>query len=180
MAYLDECGFSPSQPVSYSWTLPGVRKTVPYENPQGRRVNALAVLLPVGPTPALWWDSAPRTLTAHDVLATIAAIPRGPGALVVVLDNASIHTSRVIKDALPRLRRRGIHLYYLPPYSPELNRIESIFGVAKHTEMPERTDGTVAALADAIDRAFTACEQRLLDAAPPLSLETLHHARPAA
>jgi putative transposase len=47
-AYLDECGFSPSLPVSYSWTLRGERKLLPYENPQGRRVNAISVYLPFG------------------------------------------------------------------------------------------------------------------------------------
>ena len=26
IAYLDECGFAPSQPVNYSWTAPGMRK----------------------------------------------------------------------------------------------------------------------------------------------------------
>ena len=35
-------GFSPSQPTSYAWVLKGGRKRIPYENPQGRRVNALA------------------------------------------------------------------------------------------------------------------------------------------
>jgi hypothetical protein len=41
LAYLDECGFSPSQPVNYSGTLAGECKRVPYENPCGRRVNAI-------------------------------------------------------------------------------------------------------------------------------------------
>ena len=173
MAYLDECGFSPSQPVNDRWTLPGERKQVPYENPRGRRVNAIGVYLPFGEAPALWWDRVPRTLTAEDVLIIIEAIPRGPGALVVVLDNASIHISHVIRDALPRRRRRGIHLYYLPPYSPELNRIEPILGVVKHRELPERSYPTVPALTEAIDRAFARCEQRMLG-------KTQHELRPAA
>jgi putative transposase len=186
LAYLDECGFSPSQPVNYSWTLKGERKTVPYENPQGRRVNAISVYLPFGRQAAgkradgkpikpseLWWDEVPRTLRAEDVLAILEAIPRGKGALVVVLDNASIHVSRVIKNALPRLRRKGIHLYRLPPYSPELNLIEPFFGVVKHTEMPERSYSKIPSLLDAIDQAFTRCEQRLLT-------QTQHHLRLAA
>jgi hypothetical protein len=136
LAYLDECGFSPSQPVSYSWTLRGERKLVPYENPQGRRANAIGVYLPFGRQAGqapdgqqcgqaeFWWDVVPRCLRAEDVLLILEAIPRGRGALVVVLDNGSIHISHVIKEAIARLRQRGIHLYYLPPYSPELNPIE--------------------------------------------------------
>lgn len=174
LAYLDECGFSPSLPVSYSWTLKGERKLVPYENPQGRRANAISVYLPFGRQakggqaeddqvrqPELWWDAVPRTLRAEDVLTILDKIPRGRGALIVVLDNASIHISHVIQDARPALRRKGIHLYNLPPYSPELNRIEPYLGVIKYTEMPERTYPTMPALLEAIDQAFTRCEQRL-------------------
>jgi len=51
--YLDECGFSPTLPVGYSWSLPGERKFVRYEAPQGRRVNALAAHRPFGRTPRL-------------------------------------------------------------------------------------------------------------------------------
>lgn len=169
LAYLDECGFSPSQPVSYTWTLFGERKLIPYENPQGRRANAISVYLPFSrqveqgqPTlPELWWDAVPRTLRSEDVLTILETIPRGKGALVVVLDNASIHVSHVIQNAKPALRRKGIHLYNLPSYSPELNLIEPFLGVVKYTEMPERTYPTMPSLLSAIDQAFTNCEQRL-------------------
>jgi putative transposase len=33
LAFLDECGFSPSQPSTLSWVRRGERKRVPYENP---------------------------------------------------------------------------------------------------------------------------------------------------
>jgi hypothetical protein len=37
----DEVGFAMTLPVCYSWTLTGVRLCVPYEAPQGRRVNGI-------------------------------------------------------------------------------------------------------------------------------------------
>jgi len=37
----DEVGFAQTLPVCYSWTLTGVRLCVPYEAPQGRRVNGI-------------------------------------------------------------------------------------------------------------------------------------------
>jgi transposase len=174
VAYLDECGFSPSQPTTYSWTLPGERKQIPYENPRSRRVNAIGVLLPWGEHRSLWWDAVARPLTAEDVLVILEAIPRGPGPLVVVLDNASIHISHLIRHAAYRLREQGIHLYFLPAYSPELNRIEPVFGVIKHYELPERTYATVPDLKAAIHRAFRRYEDRRF-------LGTLQHQlRPAA
>ena len=172
MAYLDESGFSPSQPTTRSWTLPGTRKRIPYENPQGRRVNVIAALLPFGPHPELWWDAVARTFTAPDVLTILEAIPRHGRDLIVILDNAAIHRSRIIRDAVPRLQEQGITLRYLPAYSPELNRIEPVFGVIKQDEMPHRSYTTVPALREAIHTAFAAVEHRLTP--------SRHELRPAA
>ena len=47
--------------------------------------------------------------------------------LVSVLDNASLHHSRGVQEALPRLWARRVYFYFLPPYSPELNEIEAVF-----------------------------------------------------
>ena len=135
---------------------------MPYENPQGRRVNVMAVLVPQGPAPSLTWGPAPRTLTAQDLVRFVQeGVPRGKGDLVVVLDNASIHRSQVVRDALPRLQEQGTRLYYLPPYSPKLNLIESVFGGIKGHGLPERAYPTTAALIDAIDDAFATAEARL-------------------
>src|SRR5262245_57342089 len=43
VADLDEVGFAPTLPTSYSWYPVGERLKVPYEAPQGRRVNALGL-----------------------------------------------------------------------------------------------------------------------------------------
>lgn len=40
--------------MSYTWVRRGERKRMPYENPQGRRVNALAALVKGGAAPALY------------------------------------------------------------------------------------------------------------------------------
>jgi hypothetical protein len=40
---LDEAGFAPTLPTNYSWFPKGERLHIPYEAPQGRRVNALGV-----------------------------------------------------------------------------------------------------------------------------------------
>jgi putative transposase len=162
LAFLDECGFAPSLPVCYSWTARGCRKRMPYENPQGRRVNALAALVRDGPQPSLTWACERGSFLAEQVLDFLTKIPRPQGQrLVVVLDNGSVHTSRIVKDALPHLKDQGIDIYYLPPYSPELNAIERVFGVVKHHEMPARRYTSWESLEDAIDTAFTNYETRL-------------------
>ena len=44
----DEVGFAMTLPVCYSWTLVGMRLIVPYEAPQGRRVNGIGAYCPHG------------------------------------------------------------------------------------------------------------------------------------
>ena len=134
-----------------------------YENPQGRRLNALAAYVPDGDHPSLTWARVPRTWTAPDLLQFLTgALPAGPGLRVVVLDNASMHRSRAVLDQRTALREQGIVLYFLPPYSPELNHIEPVFGVVKYHEMPERSYTTVDALRTAVDAAFATVEARLV------------------
>lgn len=178
LAYLDEVGFSPSLPVTWTWYLPGRRKLIPYENPQNRRVNTLAALICDPEETSLWWGSAPRSLTSDDLLVVLRALPHGDLPLVVVLDNASIHTSAVIQEARAALEEEGIYLFYLPPYSSaKLNLIEPHFGALKYYDLPERTYATLRDLFFAVEDAFARADARLLAQS---HAETRQHLRPTA
>jgi putative transposase len=152
--YLDECGFSPTLPTGSSWTLPGRRKLIEYQAPQGRRVNVLAAYRPHGPTPRLDVFTAERTWKAYDLLGFLGALPRAGVPRVVVLDNGPLHTGRIVRAARPDLARRGIFLYYLPSYSPEFNRIEGVFRQVKYQEMPQRSFTRRLELREAVERSF--------------------------
>jgi transposase len=180
LAYLDECGFSPSPPVNASWTLPRERKWAPYENPQGRRLNTLAALVKHGPRPSLTWHTLDRTFRSADFLEFVrAAVPHPGMELVFVLDNGSLHISKEVKAVLPELEQAGIRLYFLPPYSPELNAIEAVFGTIKYQGMPERRYKSNYDLYLAIDAAFEEAEARLL-ARTDAHRKTQQQLRPAA
>jgi putative transposase len=159
--YLDESGFAPSLPTGYSWCLPGQRKRVRYEYPQGRRVNALAAYEPYGEVP--WLDAVPfeRTLTSEDLLAYLKALPHAAVPRVVVLDNAGLHTSKAVKAARPGLAQQGIYLYYLPTYSPELNEIEPVFKQVKHHEIPRRSHTSKAELRESVEQGFASYRRKL-------------------
>ncbi len=55
--------------------------------------------------------------------------------LVIVLDNASIHRAKAIQPALALLEQQGVKFEFLSPYSPELNRIETMWRLMKHRWM---------------------------------------------
>ena len=50
---------------------------------------------------------------------------------VVVLDNASVHRNRKIKEMRKIWEDRGLFLFYPPPYSPELNPAETLWRILK-------------------------------------------------
>ena len=161
MCYLDESGFSPSLPLGYSWCLPGQRKRVPYEYPQGRRVNVLASYEPYADEPWLGWQAFERTLTSDDLLAYLRSLPAAGVPRVVVLDNASIHISKAFRAQRRSLAGLGIYLYYLPAYSPELNEIEPVFKQVKHHEIPQRSHTSKAALRGSVEQGFDAYRKQL-------------------
>jgi putative transposase len=161
LIYLDECGFAPSLPTGYSWCLPGQRKRVNYEYPQGRRVNVLATYRPLGESPRLAAEAFERTLTSDDLLEYLRGLPVAGVPRVVVLDNAGLHVSEAVKAQRPELARRGIYLYYLPAYSPELNRIEPVFKQIKHHEIPCRSHKSKAELRASVESGFESYGRKL-------------------
>ena len=82
-------------------------------------------------------------------------------ALKVVLDNYSVHTSEVVEAAKGELAAAGVHLVYLPSYSPELSRIEPDWNDIKQQHLPIRSFEQVADLQRAVDEALARKAQQL-------------------
>jgi hypothetical protein len=183
--YLDQCGLAPTLPTSYTWARAGVRVIVPYEAPQGRRVNVIGALAPLGTRPRLVWRSRTKADGPLDsavfldfLWREVAALPAPPEALpcgyqrarpcVVVLDNYSVHHSKAVQAALPALESVGVTLFYLPPYSPELNAIEPRWRHLKYEQLQVRSYQTAEALQAAADEALTKQAAVLHDPTRPL------------
>ena len=49
----------------------------------------------------------------------------------VVLDNARIHKTKEIQKRYEAWQRKGLYIFYLPPYSPHLNIAETLWRVMK-------------------------------------------------
>lgn len=155
--------------MSYTWVRKRERKRVPYENPEGRRVNALAALVKDATAPALYWVAKPGSLRAMHLIAFLQNLPAVsiPTVVVLDLDNGSIHRSKETRAAIPDLRARGVYLYFLPPYSPDLNAIEPAFRAIKHHHLPERRYASLSALLDAVGTAFATYEETLIAKSAP-------------
>ena len=51
---------------------------------------------------------------------------------VVVLDNAPVHTSREFKAKVEAWKEEDLYIFFLPPYSPNLNSIEILWRKMKY------------------------------------------------
>jgi hypothetical protein len=168
LVFLDESGFAPTLPTGYTWARQGVRALVHDEPPRGRRLNVLGALAPCGRDPRLVWESTLGKLDAsafldflwHDVAGLATPVREvSPGyrrarPLVVVLDNYSVHRSKMVKAAEADLARIGVRLFFLPPYSSELNRIEPLWRQVKYHDLPVRSYQSLEALQIAVDNAL--------------------------
>ena len=74
-----------------------------------------------------------QSITSEVVIACIDAFfPRVHKRTVIVVDQASIHTSDAISDKLAQWQDRGIEIFQLPSYSPQLNLIEILWRFIKY------------------------------------------------
>jgi transposase len=74
-----------------------------------------------------------QTSTAETFLGFVEYLRRQVNKpLVIVLDNVSIHDAAAIRPALALLGKEDVKFEFLSPYSPELNRIETMWRLMKH------------------------------------------------
>ena len=133
MVYLNECRFSRQAPVPHAWQRRG---QPPVELPAVRSGGGYSV-------PGFWQPGAPsqpldayirtRVLTTDlFVLAVNEFAEQLAAPAVLMLDSASIHTALLVHERHAAWAAAGLTLLFLPPYSPEHNKIELRWYRCKH------------------------------------------------
>jgi putative transposase len=129
LKYLDETGFSCWSPVQYGWIRQGQSKRLEQTAVRGKRVSLIGVL-----EPEVSFDAAYRIgsisskeyIEMMDRQADLAADLFQLNRMITVIgqDNSSTHTSKAVQLKIPEWERKGLFLFYLPPYCSEMNPIE--------------------------------------------------------
>jgi len=132
LAYVDEAGFASQPPNRSAWTKKGDRHAITAT--RGKRLNVIGALLSSG---KLFMTKAWKTMNGLWFFAFLMAmVDRIEKPLVVILDNASIHTAKKLEPYWELLKEKDMQFYFLPPYSPELNRIELLWYKMKYEWLP--------------------------------------------
>ena len=140
--YADEVRFSRQAPVPYAWQLRGQPPVgLPAERGAGGGYSVLGFWRPADPqqTGRQTFHSvlSPTSFTAE---LFVLAVDEWRATLtqptVLVLDNASVHQAGCVQARRQQWAAQGLTLLFLPPYSPELNRIEILWRFCKHYWLP--------------------------------------------
>ena len=129
--FIDESGFSLQPNIPYAWQPIGVQWGIPSE--KNKVLNVLGFLNPKSqqlvtyPMPeGAYMDSELFISYVEDFATKIVK------ETVIIVDRAPWHTSWAVLDKLSTWANQGLHLFYLPPYCPHLNLIETLWRKIKN------------------------------------------------
>jgi transposase len=134
VVYFDEAGLSLKGVVPYGWQPVAERFEISVTGAHGSTIQALGLQHQDGRVDSYLHKGFVNSETVIAVLDDYSSRIERP--TVVVLDNAPSHTSGAFCDALARWAERGLMIYHLPPYSPELNAIECFWKKLKYQLLP--------------------------------------------
>ncbi len=126
--YSDESKVSLTPCVPYGWQFPDEEVFMPTQ--KGAGLNCFALLKRNN---ECLIETTTENINSQFVFERLEELSTKLKKLtVVVLDNARIHTSNLIKERLAVWQARGLYLFYLPRYSPHLNIVEILWRKLKY------------------------------------------------
>lgn len=161
MRYLDETGLDLALPPTQTWTQKGQAHQfkVPTRWSSAGRINLLGSLRCFQEGLVLEYrvvGGSCNSKVLEEYLDTLVAGSSLECPTVVVLDNAGAHRAKGIKKRLGEWAAKGLQLYYLPPYCPHLNLVESWWRKLKGFLLPRRYYNSLAELKEALMVALNA------------------------
>ncbi|HOC54713.1 MAG TPA: IS630 family transposase [Verrucomicrobiota bacterium] len=132
LVFIDESGFYLLPEVVRTYAPKGSRP-VQKEWQTNDHLSVMGALTPQGRIYSLVRQEALNGLDTIDFLIHLLRV--AGERLLVVWDNSPIHRRREVKEFLAAGAARRIHLEPLPPYAPELNPVEWLWGHCKGVEL---------------------------------------------
>lgn len=126
--YFDESGCSLTALLPYAWQEIG--DTIELPAGDKRRLNVVGFLSRAQQLHAWLFEAS---INSDVVIACLDAVSEMiTKKTVVVMDNASFHTSDAVEEKRDEWEAKGLSLFFLPSYSPQLNLIEILWRFMKY------------------------------------------------
>lgn len=125
--YGDESHICTEGYVPYGWQFRGEDVCIPSE--RGLRLNIFGM---IDRNNRYEGFSTTENMTADKLVDFLDRLSlRIRKNTFVVLDNASVHRCKLMRELRPIWEKRGLFLFFLPPYSPHLNIAETLWRILK-------------------------------------------------
>src|SRR6266704_3436366 len=145
--YFDESGFTLDPYIPYAWQEPGTVREIPAR--KSGRMNVLGFMNRKNDLHPFIFEQSVHT---EVVIACFEEFSKTlKKKTVVVMDNASVHTSEEFEEYLPQWKKQGLIIKYLTTYSPELNLIEILWRNIKYAWLPFSAYQCLNALREALE-----------------------------
>jgi transposase len=132
---LDESGFDSRATPIYAYAPKGSPAIVQYSSSQKDRCH-YSLLMAIDCNGHQDHVVISESINNQTIASFIDGMTSSEGT-TIVLDNAKIHDTTLVHETC---RRKGYSLLFTPPYSPELNPIELVFGNVKREFYRARYD----------------------------------------
>lgn len=121
--YGDETKVCESGYVPYGWQFCDEQVEIPAS--RGASINCFGLLTRDN---RLFYRNTKENINADFIIEVLDEFSLNiDKPTVVVLDNASPHKAKKVKEIFEIWKRRGLFIFFLPPYSPQLNIIERLW-----------------------------------------------------
>ena len=128
LLYGDESHVCSEGYVPYGWQFPDEEVFIPVQ--KGYRLNCWGLISRQyeHELNQCYWSATTNNIDAQYILESLDMLSFNIHRdTFVVLDNASIHKAKIIQDRIPYWQKRGLYIFYLPTYSPQLNIAETMW-----------------------------------------------------
>lgn len=128
----DESHFGLTPNVPYAWQHKDNPILLPSKKSQKLSVFGLMNL-----KCKLYSQTVTGGFKSSDIIACIDSFVQSiKKRTILVLDNAPIHRSKLFKSKVEKWKEQDLYIYFLPPYSPQLNKIEILWRFIKYQWLP--------------------------------------------
>lgn len=128
LRYFDESGFSLKPYIPYGWQENKERITL--KSRSSKRINVLAL---INRKNELFYEIKVGKVDSDVVIQVLDKFSQTLSKpTVVVIDQASIHTSDSVLKKLPEWQQKKLAIFWLPTYSPKHNIIEILWKFIKY------------------------------------------------
>jgi len=150
--YFDESGFNLTPNLPYAWSTVG--KTISIPAKMSKKLNVLGFLNVNNSKlfASITYDKVDSEVVIAVFNLFVEQITKDT---VVVVDNAPTHTSKKFKEQMKSWEEKGLRIFFLPPYSPQLNPIEQLWKFMKYYWIELDAYKSVENMKDYVEKVIT-------------------------